>query len=46
MEMKIFAEKMKRAYIAEGVPTDVAEAYSTDAVVRALSQNESTEKPE
>lgn len=38
------AEKLKRSFISEGVPAQVAEKYTTETTVKALSKNASLEK--
>lgn len=43
-EISNLADKLKRAYIVEGVPTETANLYTTESVVKALSQNANTEK--
>jgi len=43
-EIEALAIKLKRAYIQEGVPPQVAEKYSTDAVVKAFVTNANSER--
>lgn len=43
-EIENLAESLKRAYINEGVPYEVAGTYTTETVVRSLSQNANSEK--
>lgn len=43
-DVECLAEKLKRAYITEGVPCELAENYTVEATARAVSQNASSEK--
>lgn len=43
-EIENLAESLKRAYISEGVPYEVAGTYTTETVVRSFSQNANSEK--
>lgn len=43
-EIESLASSLKRAFINEGVPCEVAENYATETTVKAFSQNASTEK--
>lgn len=43
-EIEQLSVKLRRAYITEGVPAAVAETYTTDQVVKALSVNVSSER--
>jgi hypothetical protein len=43
-DLELLANKLKKAYISEGVTHEVAETYATDTSVRALSQNATAEK--
>ncbi|CAH1993930.1 unnamed protein product [Acanthoscelides obtectus] len=43
-EVEALADKLKRAYIAGGVPANVAEKYTTQCKVSALKTNSSSEK--
>lgn len=43
-EIEKLAENLNRAYISEGVPSEVAGRYTTEQVVKSLSVNSNTEK--
>lgn len=43
-EIEALAANLKRAYINEGVPVDTAQLYTTENVVKSLSQNANSER--
>jgi len=43
-EIESLTHKLKQAYISEGVPENVAENYTTNTTVKALSANATSEK--
>lgn len=43
-EVEQLSLKLKRAYISEGVPVNVAEMYTTDQTVKSLSVNTNSER--
>lgn len=43
-ELENMTASLKRAFIAEGVPLDAADAYSTDAIAKSIIANSSNEK--
>nr|CAH7723913.1 unnamed protein product [Callosobruchus chinensis] len=45
-ELECLTQKLKQAYLSEGVPENVAEKYTTDTTVNALSANATSERVE
>lgn len=43
-EVEVLAQKLKRAYITEGVPVPVAETYATNVTIKALKTNSNSDK--
>lgn len=43
-EIEELANKLKRAYVSEGVPAEVAETYTTNITVKAICTNATSEK--
>jgi hypothetical protein len=43
-DIELLADKLKKSYISEGVPNEIAETYATDTSVRALCLNATAEK--
>nr|CAH7763791.1 unnamed protein product [Callosobruchus chinensis] len=45
-KLECLTQKLKQAYLSEGVPENVAEKYTTDTTVNALSANATSERVE